>query len=39
MFHEDREEILDWLKSRAINLNPGQSIKVFGIPKESVKQF
>ena len=37
MIHEDREDILDWLKSRAINLNPQQSIKVFGIPKDSVK--
>jgi hypothetical protein len=39
MVHEDREEILTWIKARAINLNPTQSIKVFGIPKDSVKAF
>jgi hypothetical protein len=37
MTHEDREDILDYLKLRAISLNPSQSIKVFGIPKDSVK--
>jgi hypothetical protein len=36
---DDREEVIDILKMRFVNICPNKGLKIYGIPNASLKEF